>query len=425
SRRTFLSAAYRCDEAWNLRLQNPLLSNLNAGDYTFDLERKYKQEGTVSAIDVDLFVNSLEGDYARDFTQDLDELMNRLRRSPETIRTLPSTPYAALRILLDTRRTKLLLKFLTNPLEYGVFPNYHIANLMMDTYLEDKNYTAAARVASVQMLQEDFGPPLTQTLTILSCYAYYKSEENLPWEEYSMELPEPEEEVKVRIQFKRNPYFDDHFDLKDPYLIVGKTLAWGSPLLGGEIGLNCEILGWALYKKWKELSAALTRAIDSDLSLASSVVTSVKDSLASCETSNLHATIMSHIIQIEATNSKVMDMNIESLLQDLVKREAANAEANDIKAQKEVFTEWEKKREEDVKKQLQDYRKRQLLAEIEEKKQALKAKEEVIFFFDNKDKLEMLLDRKPKPKEIPRRFFFPFKKKQHKKADEDYIPPEV
>lgn len=74
------------------------------------------------------------------------------------------------------------------------------------------------------------------------------------------------------MKFLRNPYFDDHFDLADPNHIVGKTLAWASPLVGGVVGRNCEVLGWALYNKWEELEAALERLRAGKEHIAASVV---------------------------------------------------------------------------------------------------------------------------------------------------------
>lgn len=79
-------------------------------------------------------------------------------------------------------------------------------------------------------------------------------------------------QVKIRVRYLRNPYFDDHFDLQDPNHIVGKTLAWLSPLVGGMVGASCELLGWALYNKWTELEAAINRIKDGNDSVAASMV---------------------------------------------------------------------------------------------------------------------------------------------------------
>lgn len=79
-------------------------------------------------------------------------------------------------------------------------------------------------------------------------------------------------QVKIRVKYLRNPYYDDHFDLKEADHLVGKTLAWASPLVGGLVGRSCEVLGWALYGKWDELEAALDRLRTGKESIAACVV---------------------------------------------------------------------------------------------------------------------------------------------------------
>ncbi|XP_068234741.1 uncharacterized protein [Palaemon carinicauda] len=423
--RTFLSAAYRCEEAWNNRLKTPLLANINSSDYVYELDRKYKHEGKVSAIDVDLFVNSLKPTNAKSINQDLEEIVQRLRRSPETIHTLPSTSHAVLRMLLDARRTKLILKLLSNPLTFGIFPDHYMSNLLMDTFIEEKNYTAAAHVASTLMMQEDFGPPLTQALVIASCYLYTTSTENLPWEDYTVKIEEPEEELKIRVPYLRNPYFDDHFDLRNPNHIVGKTLAWGAPLIGGEIGTNCEILGWALYNKWNCLEGALQRCAANRSTVAKSVITAVKDQLNSSEEIEGQEKILSLVNQLESGGTCVTEVNLRSVIENHVLNEVSKAEADFIKVQEDVYSAWEKMRNDEVDKQLYAYKRKQVLEEIERKKKELKAKEDIFTFFEKKDELEMLLDRKPVVQERDRTHFFPHKIKKARKVDEDYIPPEV
>lgn len=73
--------------------------------------------------------------------EELEELVRRLRRSPETVHTLESTHYAVLRILLDGGHTSTLLQFLTDPMTYGVFPDNLTCNLLMHTFLDRKEYT--------------------------------------------------------------------------------------------------------------------------------------------------------------------------------------------------------------------------------------------------------------------------------------------
>ncbi|KAG7159084.1 putative Mitochondrial 28S ribosomal protein S27-containing protein [Homarus americanus] len=357
--RTFLSASYRCEEAWNKRLQLPLIAAIKPSEYFYELDLKYKQEGKVSAIDVDLFVNKIEKSEAVGFEDEIEDLIHRLRRSPETVRTLPSTPHAVLRVLCGSS---------------GI--NSHAPGrfwLLVDPGTD---------IGFLLFLRHLGGEPT----------------------------------VKIRVKFLRNPYFDDHFDLKDPNHIVGKTLAWLSPLIGGSVGISCEILGWALYNKWKELDTALDSANKGTDSVAASVLTRVKNFLETCDDLEIKERITSGILRLEASGDKVAELDLGSCINEMVQKAATEAESSDIKAQEDTYLSWEKIRENEFQVQLDEYKKRQLLAEIERKKKDLAEREEVIFFFDNKEKLEMY---------YPKKLSLRYPKKKPRKVDEGYIPPEV
>ncbi|XP_050723142.1 uncharacterized protein LOC127001934 [Eriocheir sinensis] len=423
--RHFLSASYRCDEVWTKRLENPLVSSINPVEFYYDLDQKYKHEGKVSAIDVDLFLNRIDDPKVDGLAEEVEELMHRLRRSPETIHTLESTHYAVVRALLDGGHTPTLLQLLTDPMAYGLFPDHITCNLVMHTFLSRQEYTAAARVASYLMLQEDFGPPLTQALVLASCYRYVTSEDKQPWEDYTPKVEEPKEEVKIRVKYLRNPYFDDHFDLTDPNHIVGKTLAWASPLVGGLVGRNCEALGWALYNKWEELEAALDKLRAGKEHIAASVASQVKSLVEGVEDVAVRERLLSAVARVEVAESEAGDQDLEAAITKLAEDAAKEAEPLDIKTQIENFRRWEEQREDEYQRQVDAYRKKQLMEEIEDKKKTLAEKEEVIFFFDNKEKLEMLLPTKKK-KYYPKKKSIAFpKKKKPREADETYIPPEV
>ncbi|KAG0722652.1 28S ribosomal protein S27, mitochondrial [Chionoecetes opilio] len=484
--RNFLSASYRCDDVWNKRLDNPLVSSVNLGDFYYDLDRKFKREGKVSAIDVDLFVNRIDNPRADGVVEELEELIHRLRRSPETVDTLESTHCAVLRVLLDGGYTDTLTRLLAQPMSYGLFPDHPTCNLLMHTFLERKEYTvifpknttvnkvvyfdllndhleacfektqaqifqqdgaschtaldviqwlddykigriddwpAAARVAVYLMLQEDFGPPLTQALVLASCYCYTTTQDNQPWEDYMPKVEEPQEEVKIRVKFLRNPYFDDHFDLTEPHPLLGKTLAWVSPLVGGLAGRSCGLLGWALYGKWEELAAALDRVATEKEPIAASVVVQIKSLVEGVEDVEARERLLSGVGRVEAAEGLVVEQDLWLAITQLAQDAARAAEPLDIKAQEENYRRWEEQREEEYQRQVQAYKKQQLLAEIEEKKQELTAREEVIYFFDNKEKLSMMLPEKKKfyPKRSPA---YP-KKKRPREVDEAYIPPDV
>lgn len=420
--RTVLSAAYACEDVWLQRLQSPLLQKINTKDYVYQLERKYKQEGKISAIDVDLLVNNLTPQNTVSLVEEVEQMMRRLRRSPETIRTLPSTPHAVIRALFETGQIEDLLRMLSNPLTYGMFLENFTANILLDHFIVNKDYVAGAMVASFLMLQEDFGSKLTHTLAVTAAYNWAMTEHEQTWPDYTIKKEEPEEEVKVRVKYVRNPYFDDHFDLRIPEHIVGKTLAWGARDMEGSIGISCELLGWTLYQKWSKVNDIISENREP---IATSIINKVQRLLQEStddESEDMKLSRESALRKLDEV--KTVELDLSSELNKLIDAAAKLSESSDIEAQNKIYSSWEEQREMEVEQQLQLYEKQRLLAEIEEKKQDLERREEIIFFFDNKDKLELMLPEKKK-KYYPKKNSLKFGKKTPKKVDEGYIPPTV
>ncbi|XP_076050727.1 uncharacterized protein LOC143031130 [Oratosquilla oratoria] len=424
--RTYLSEAYGCDETWNRRLQHPLIQKIKPAEFAFELDRKYKKENRISPIDVDLFLNSLTPKDAHNLADDVELCLHRLRRSPDTIHTLASTAHATVRALLVGDNTDMLLRLLSDPLRYGLFPDHYTCNLMMDAFVKQKNYTAAARVAAYLMLQEDFGPALSQALALAACHHYVTAENNEEWVDYEVKPEEPVEEVKVRVAYLRNPYNDDHFDLKDPNHIVGKTLASLAPLMASKplLATYCEALGWALFSKWGNLQGCLERTVKGTENLDAGTAERIKTLVSSAEgDDDIREEVLSLLSRLEATG-RVKQMDLRSLVDEEVAKARAACEDAGIKEQISVLGMWEKKREEELENQLKEFEKEWLLEEIEAKKKDLATKEEVIFFFDNKDKLVMLLPEK-KRRYYPKRKSLIYGKKQPRKVEEGYVPPEI
>nr|CAG4640841.1 EOG090X05Q1 [Eulimnadia texana] len=219
--RTFLSEAYQCTESWNRRLQSPVMQKIRVEEFYYDILKKFQSSGKASAIDVDMFVNAPVDSH-------IDELIhvtNRFRRSPSTVNALPSTSHAVIRNLLEQNETDTLMRLINDRLNYGLFPDYYLSNLMMDKFLKQSNYRDAVKVAIQMMLQEDFDHPIASHMALYSCYSYLRNPVPEPWDPQPQPKPEePAEVVKVRVDYLREPFFDDHFDLTDPKHLVGKTL---------------------------------------------------------------------------------------------------------------------------------------------------------------------------------------------------------
>jgi len=73
----------------------------------------------------------------------------------------------------------------------------------------------------------------------------------------------------------RNPFHDFHFDLLEPELIVGKTLALLGPILKADneiLSRSVELLGWGLFNKWEKVDVLLQQYAKSKPAVAQETV---------------------------------------------------------------------------------------------------------------------------------------------------------
>ncbi len=245
--RTFLSESYKCTESWNQRLTSPVLQNINAVNFYYELEQKYQSYGKVSAIDIDILANKIsEGGHI----EALADLMHKHRMTEETTNTLDSTGHSLIRAFLDIFQIQELVDILDDRMSYGVFLDSFTGNLCLDVLIRNKDFKSAAKVATLIMLQEDFDNKITRALSLYACVKHLQKPE--PFKEAPPPPPviasetktkKKVEEVKVRVKFIRNEYFDDHFDLTDDNALVGKTLVMVGELVPGTIGNSSQLIG--------------------------------------------------------------------------------------------------------------------------------------------------------------------------------------
>lgn len=260
--RSFLTDAYKCDDVWQERLACSLLKKVNHELLYHKLSSLLDSDKKqMSAVDLDVFANSLTDNT---YLEELDDLTHRFRLSAQTGTLLPSTHHAVIRLYLATDNTNDLIRILRDRLNYGIFPDYYLCNLLMDTFLKNNDYRNAAVIASNQMLQEELDNDITRTLGLYSCLKYIANpsewEEKKPdTEEKTEENEEEEEETRVRVDFLRNPYFDDHFDLTDGDHLVGKTMLAIGKNDNTTLGNSFKAIGLAYYNRWNELSNYLEK----------------------------------------------------------------------------------------------------------------------------------------------------------------------
>lgn len=354
-KRTFLSNAYYCQEVWNSRLNTPILQKVNLEELYHTVDTSYNRNRNISAVDVDIFANAVRDDSHVD---ELLDLVHKLRLSAEACNNLPSTEHAVIRILSANGHFDRLLQVLDNRLNYGVFLDDYTANLLFDIFWEKKDYTSGAKVASQIMLQEDFTHPLVSHFALLHCFKFLQNPIN--WKEPSAP-EEPEDEVKIRVKFLRNSYFDNHFDLKNPLQIVGKTLVMAGANLNNNVGKSFQLVGLSLFNYDK--AKILLNQLKSE-GVCTEIISLLPDE---------------NEMKAEALSLKNDDTKVQQHLEDAVNHAERNCAEKDITQRCEMYDKWITQRQEALDNQMKRFETMQRLSAIETKKEKLVDRERLLW----------------------------------------------
>ena len=222
------------------------------------------------------------------------------------------------------------------------------------------------------------------------------TEEESNWNPIKTELPpEPEDEVKVRVWFADNNYFDDHFDLKQRRHLIGKTLAKFAkcskrPFLHGNahehsaiIRNSLELFGWTLFEKWDKVSHLITQ-IENGSEVSKNCLDAIHY-FANKSTENVE-------LKESALNSlsklKSIDVDITNYLSDQVKLSVAENEKEIMKEQLSTYIDWNKQRKNEIQKKMEMWEANERKQHLEQRKQELEREEEKLFFFENYERNE-------------------------------------
>ncbi|KAK0162633.1 hypothetical protein PV327_006396 [Microctonus hyperodae] len=418
--RTFLSESYSCAEVWNRRYKSPLLSKVNPRNLYFELEQNFQRTGKISAVDVDIFINTIKDP---EFVDEVINILHRLRLSAETGKTLESTHHALIRYLLDSKNEDLLLEVLHDRLNYGIFPDHYSYNLLMNQFIKEKKFASAAKVAALLMLQEDSENNLCNALGIYSCYKFLENPND--WILPAPPVPDPNEEVvKVRVLYLRNPFFDDHFDLTEPKHLVGKSLVFFGKLHNDPLGRTCQLRGYILWSKYEKAVKLIKSWIDDGVNeiIYKEAVPVIEKELSEINEDEITDDVKELKLQFEKLkglslkDGSVID-EMEKRLYDAVKQ----TEAIEINNQCEVFENWEKNRMNLLEKQLDELDKKRRLENAEKIKRDLQERERLLTFFDHEEEIELQIEQKLAAEEAE---FGPVIEVSAEN-EENYIPPEV
>lgn len=261
--RTFLSNSYACEKVWEQRKRAPIFQKIDYDDLFHQLDRSFQIGQRISVLDIDLFLNGIDSE---GYQNELEDVLFKLRLNPESGLLSERTMHAVVRFYIKTGKKKELLNILSNRLNYGIFPDHYVSNMLMDAFLKEGDSTSAVKVAVLQMLQEDFSHPILKSMSLYSCFKYLNSSDVWsPPEE--PEIDPDEDEVKIRVNFIRNPYFDDHFDLVDTNHLVGKTMHMAGASYQEPLGPSSQLVGLALHEKRAAIKHFLTKIAANKIAL--------------------------------------------------------------------------------------------------------------------------------------------------------------
>lgn len=404
--RNFLSDSYKCEDSWTARLSTPILKDVDLDSMYIELEQKFNQHGKASAIDIDIFANCAVDDHQID---EVSDLIHKLRLTNEATSVLDSTGHAIIRNFLHHNQVDQLINILDNRLSYGVFLDYFTGNILMNKLIAEQNFKQATKVSSFFMLQEEFDNPITIALSIYACFNYLKCSDNFVAEPEQVEDKKiKKEEVKVRVKFLRNEYFDDHFDLTSPKHLLGKTMLALSLKVDGSLKNTLKLVGLCLYDKYDEASAFIVELKSSESDIYQEAIDQLK------------LIIPEHPILSEFQSLKSLS-NIEAKLNNLVSSAVKDNESKDIESQNNIYALWNDVRVKKLEEELERLKRSQTLQDIERMTMKLEDEERKLWFFENEEQLD--LDIEAKKVYYPKRWFG--KKKKPRAIDEGYIPPEI
>lgn len=365
--------------------------------------------------------------------EELADLCQKLRSTEEATNVFDSTTHALVRNYLEHKNYDFLVHVLINRTDFGVFLDNYTANKVLDALIQEKNFKLGARVATLIALQEDFEHPIT---TFMSAYTvnqflnqleqFDDLVEKVAEEEVKEEAPKPKkktkvEEIKIRVNYLINPYFDDHFDLKNSYHLLGKTLLLLADAVQSSnetLANSFQLLGYALYDKFEEGNKFLENGKSANFFKDSvDVVKSLAERVENLEANEPAKKFFETVNALPS----LKDENVADIIDGHIKQAIAQQAEKDVEGQKKLYLKWNEHREQRLNEEISRHNRIQRLSNIEQLQKDLEKDEKKLWFFENEDKIDLEIEGKRVY--YPKKWFGKLKKPR--KKDDKYIPPDV